>query len=314
MKLKTLALLAFPLLLNAEISRAQLTQKEEIARLLSGFTLGNDPFYNKAISPGKNPDVSKSNADRTAAVNTMIANEISTVLSAFENAPDAEKKAAVVAVIQRYDKELVDKNQAHIQFISGSPSAAISRTILMFEKPNPEAVSQKVLDTFTSYKRSAKSSDYVYEYENARDLTSGKIKALSGTDTSWLLPQAAAPLKLDSDLAIKKCRKIFGWRCGTSIYKAGEMEKNAKYFYVGNYDLKNNPDHAEFARDGRASNQISGNTALYLIVENDKWVLLYGLDSQWKDSDLSFTSMIQDEFQKDLARLKQRIAADLKLN
>jgi hypothetical protein len=41
--------------------------------------------------------------------------------------------------------------------------------------------------------------------------------------------------------------------------------------------------------------------------------MIYGVDAQWNEDKISFAGLIQDEFQKDFSRIKERLMLDLKI-
>lgn len=300
-----------------EAEMAEKSQKQQVQDVMSGYTLGNDPFYSRALSPAKSLDMNKSDSDRTAEMNDKMSTEIDSVLTAFKSADDDNKMAAVVAAAKALDSKVGGGASAHIEFIDGKPSAAIARALIMIDKTGNEDTlnAKSVLDVITSYKRSAKPSDYSYEYENAQDLTQGNIQSVEGSDSNWVRPNAAAAFETGKDYAIKKCRQIFGWRCVTTLYRLGEANiagESTPYLFMGNYDLSDNKDNAYFGGDKRTSNQVAGSTAMYVVKESKKWIMVFGVDAQWNKNGISFGSIIQDEYQKDFGRMNQRIALDLK--
>ena len=286
-------------------------QKQKIFQLLESFTAGNDGFYNKVISPAKSPNINLSEAERTKQMNVRMADELSSVITAFDGADELKKGANALAAIKKINGNLNTEQSAHIEFIDGAPSAALSRTFLLLNKKNLDAA--KALDIFSSYKRSAKLGEYIYEYADATNLTSGKVKFTQGSDQTWIKPNAAGALPMAQNVAIKKCRQIFGWKCVTSLYHANHQtvtQPALRYVFMASYDLNNNPDHTDFVNDRRSFNQVAGSTALYLVRESANWILLVGIDAQWNQDSLSFTTLIQQEFQKDFKRLIQRFDLD----
>ena len=308
--------------ITAEYIEAAVTTsntKLTLNKFLSTLTLGNDGFYNKVISPAKSLNLNLNDAARTQEINTKVINEMDAIVSVFKKTSEDKKLEAVKSIVNQIDPDIIKNGGANIQVINGSPSNAFSRTLIMIEKKsgNINATAEQLLKTFSSYKRSAIPSTFIYEYSDARNLSQSSIKTTVGTDLSWKLPQAAPEISANQDLVLKKCRQIFGWKCVTSIYQTGQFlagEDNIKYFYAGIYDLANNQDHSGFSQDRRSMNQITGSTALYIIKESAGWILLYGVDSQWNVGAISFATLIQDEFLKDAKRIKERISIDLKVS
>jgi hypothetical protein len=309
--------LATALISAQGIQAQEAGQRQQVLDLITGFSLGNNAFYNKVISPAKSLDMNRSDADRTSEINTKITNELDAVLTAFKNAPEDQKAKAAAAAAKLLDSGLGGQTAARIQFIDGKPSAAIARAIILIDRTgNEKALTAKsVLDSITSYKRSAKPSDHSFEYEDATNLTMGKVSHREGSDASWVKPGALPPFESGKDFAIKKCRQIFGWKCVTTLYHAGQADiggENSPFLYMGNYDLTNNPDNAGFGGDKRTVNQVAGSTALFVVKESKRWIMVIGVDAQWNKGGISFSSIIQSEYQKDFGRMNQRIALDLK--
>ena len=294
-----------PVFTEEQLSSAN---KQAISDVLTQFTLGNEAFYNQVISPAKSLNEQKSDSDRTAEANEKIQNNLAAIIDAFDNAPENDKAAQVEATLKKLDANFEKGQSGRIEFTDGKISSAFSRVAIVLEKQN--ATAEKVLQAFTSYKRSAKPSEHVFEYENSEDISRGAIKAKEGSDTSWFPPQAAPSMENNSSLVIKKCRQILGWKCGTTLYRTGENQK-FKFLFMGNYDLSKNPDNAYFKGDSRTKNQIAGSSALFIAKESENYILLAAVDSVWNKKGLSFTSIIQSEYQKDLAKLKQRLMFDL---
>lgn len=307
LKLLPLILLGFPF--NSYAA-------EQILQLISDFNLGNNGFYNRVLSPAKTADVNKSESDRTSAANKRIQHELLTVISVFDKSTEDNKEKNVRDAFSLYDKSLLVKG-TNIIFADTQPSTAATRTLILIKKDgrNTQIDAKNLLKTFTSYKRSAAPSTYVYEYSDAKNISQSRIKTTVGNDLSWKKDQAAPEMPND-DLVLKKCRQIFGWKCVTSLYRTGEMvlnNKKTQYLIAGVYDLKNNPDHPEFSKDKRSFNQIDGSTAIYLVRESADWVMLIGIDAQWNEEKPSFITLVMDEVQKDFLRIKERIAEDLKI-
>ncbi|MBC7421043.1 MAG: hypothetical protein H7328_09980 [Bdellovibrio sp.] len=314
---KIILLFAAPFLILASNAFSATPEASQIAKVLNERTNGNDALYNKLLAPDLSLDTSKNKSDRTQAVNKQIASEIDLIIAAFKGAKEADKSTAVMQALNTIEPNVVKSGGAYVTFTDGNPSAATSRSVLLIPKKNSSVTVSAVTNILTSYKRSAKTSDYVYEYETAQNLTLGAIKTRVGTDTSHLPPEAAAPFSLAKNYVLKKCRQLLGWRCVTSFYRADAMAKSTDAFqlvFVAIVDLNSNPDNAEFGGDKRITNQIAGSTAIYIIKESADWILLYGSDFQWNNDKLSFTGVIQKEFQKDAARFRDRISSDLKLS
>lgn len=302
-------------------SRTSLTQMEveALRNMLIERTVGNNELYNRVISPAKSLDKNQSESERTIQANENILRDVERVLTAFNSSSEADKLNAVLAAINQIDPNIVKNKGVNIQFTNGEPSAAVNRNFLMIYKSADKAnlTAESLLNTLSSYRRSARPSDHAYEYSMVDNLQQSDIRYTRGNDDTWRPPQAPASIEIGTDIAIKKCRQILGWRCATALYSAGEVlteEQNVKYFYTGSYNIKTNGDHAEFAKDGRSKNQVAGSTGLVVIKESAEWILLYGTDSQWSHDKISFGSMIQDSAEKDFKRFKERIMMDLTIN
>ena len=315
MNTKVVLLFAALFLMIATQAFAITPEAQQVEKLLSTRTNGNDPFYNKVLAPAQSLEQDKNKSARTQSVNNGIVREVDLVLNAFKSAAADKKIEAVNAVVA---PELISSGGAFISFVDGNPSAANSRTLLFISKKNnPLVTVNNVLNVLTSYKRSAKPSDYVYEYSDVQNLTSGQIKATVGSENSWKLPEAPGAMLLNQNYGVKKCRQIFGWRCATSLYRADSFLKGADAVsttFISMIDLTSNSDHGYFAGDKRSVNQISGSTALYVIKESTDWVLIYGTDVQLNNGKLQFASTIQSEFKKDFLRFRERLSLDLKVS
>ncbi len=309
----------YTILLLALVSVAAPSDKEvsAISKAVNSRTIGNNAFYLKALSPAQSLDVSKNKSDRIKAVNDKLILEMGAVLNAFATAAESKKVDSVNQAVSGIEKNVIQEGGAFISFTDSNPSAAYSRTLLMIpKKMKPGMTSKTIFDTLTSYKRSPKPTDHVYEYSSAQDLTQGAIQYTEGSENSWKNPKALKPFDLDKDIVLKKCRQLLGWRCITSLYQANTLTKGpeaSQLLFISTYDLTQNPDHPEFAGDKRGLNQYTGSTALYLVKESSEWILLYGVDAQWNDGKLSFQGAIQKEFKKDFERFKERISSDLQI-
>ena len=286
-----------------------------ITKMLTERTNGNNGDYNKVLAPAMSLNLDQNKSSRVEAINSKITSEINVITVAFAQGGEENKISFVKEAAKGIEPELIKNNGAFITFIDQNPSAAFSRVVAMIPKTN--AVNgEAVFRVVSSYKHSAKPSDFVYEYENPLDLTMGNVKSFEGSDTSWKGNEAAAGFTFQKNYTLKKCRQLLGWRCVTSLYRADQFKTNfglSHLLFVATYDLTNNPDHSDFAKDKRSKNQISGSTATYVVIESAKWILLYGIDAQWNDDKLSFKGAIQTEFQKDFGRLKERLTEDLKV-
>lgn len=286
----------------------------KITQLLNSRTNGSDAFYSKVLAPAQSLATSKSKSDRITEANEKIISEINLVLTSFKKTVENQKNEAMKLVMSSIDPDLNKNGGASIVFTEGKPSAATSRTFLMIpKKNNSKMTSNLVFNIMTSYKRSAKASDHVYEYPFSENLTQGSVKYVQGSDTTWKGENAALSFDFDKDIVLKKCRQLLGWRCATSLYNATRFlngDEEAKVLFIYTYDLENNPDHPDFAKDKRSVNQYSGSTAVYVVKESSEWILVYGVDAQWNEGKLSFQGAIQNEFKKDFDRFKERISAD----
>lgn len=295
------------------------SSRSELLNFLNTMTLSNNGFYNKVLSPAKSLNLNLSESDRTLEINNKVAGEIDSVLTTFKNSREENKLQAVRAQVSKFDPEVISNNGAHIIFFNDGPSAAFSRVLMMVEKKagNPAATAEGLLNSFSSYKRSAIPSTHVYEYSDAANISQSTIKSGVGSDVTWKLPLAAEAIKPNQDLVLKKCRKIFGWKCVTSLYRTTQIlpgNNSIKLFFAGIYNLASNPDHPDFASDKRSANQITGSTAFYAVRESANWIILYGIDSQWNQGTIMFTSLISDEFLKDSRRIRERLSLDLKVS
>lgn len=297
-------------------------ESDFVAKLLKDRTNANDAFYSKVLSPAKSLELDKNSDARIQTVIDQMTKEFDLVTTAFKDSNEEQKVNSVNAAVNKIEPEVVKAKGAYITFVDAStpahsgPSSGVARIVMLVPKKGPQVTAASVLATFSSFKHSAKASDYFYEYENARNITSGAVKTTVGNDSTWVLPTAAAPFVVGQDHVIKKCRQLLGWRCVTSVYRTDSFFSAAEAFnmlFIAIYDLENNLDHADFAKDKRSTNQIAGSTAVYIIKESPSWVLIYGVDAQWNKEKLMFSGVIQQEFQKDYVRLKERLSLDLKI-
>jgi hypothetical protein len=280
-----------------------------IVQILNQYTLANNAYLNKILSPAKSLDMNKSDADRTAEANLQIAYSLGTIINAFDSAADDNKVAQVAAALKQLDPNFEKDESARIEFTNGKPSAAFSRIGIVIEKGSANA--EKVMQAFSSHKRSAKPSDYFYEYENPFNISQGSISEKKGNDKSWIPPMAASPLKNGQSLVLKKCRQILGWRCSTTYLNQNKLSENMYYLFAGNYNLAENQDHSYFEDDSRTKNQVAGSTALFVVKESAKHILIAGVDSTWNTSGIMFGSVIQTEYQKDNDKFKKRLMLEL---
>lgn len=288
----------------------------ELSRLLNLRTLGVDAVYGKALSPSQSLETEKSRFERIESSNAAMLSEVEAVSKAFtKQGPPDVVLGNVYNAVDKYDDE-VSGNGGHILFLGANPSAAQSRNLFMIPKAkltmaNPTAA---VVDVLTSYKRSAKTADFIYAYAQPFDLKAGKISSYEGTETSWKKPEAQAPFANAQDYVLKKCRKLLGWRCITSLYRTDSIQvgnDTTQVLFIAIYDLDANADHDEFAKDKRTKNQITGSTAIYIVKETADWVMIYGTDHQYNNDKTTFQDSIQNEFGKDVARFKERLSLDL---
>ena len=292
--------------------------RAELMNFLNAMTLSNNGLYNKIISPAKSLNLNLSESDRTLEINNKVAGEIDSVLTIFKYSKEENKLQAVRAQVSKFDSEVVSNDGAHIIFFNDGPSAAVSRVLMMVEKKpgNATATADALLKSFSSYKRSAIPSTYIYEYSDATNISQSTIKSGVGSNASWKLPLAAEAIKPNQDLVLKKCRQIFGWKCVTSLYRTSQIlqgNDSIKLLYAGIYNLVSNPDHPDFSGDKRSTNQITGSTAFYAVQESSNWVILYGIDSQWNQGAIQFAPLISEEFLNDSRRIKERLSLDLKV-
>lgn len=297
---------------------ASLNEAFTVSDVLTAITLGNDGFYNRVLSPSQSLNVNLSDSARIAESNKLISGEIGKVLSTFENASEELKLAQVKSVVSAIDPKVIANGGSSIHFFGATPSGAHSRFLILIPKnsKNLKITQNQLLSSFSSYKRSAISGLLVYEYSDPKNISQSRVLTREGSAQSWKPPHAAPEIIKNQDLVLKKCRQIFGWRCVTSMYRTGNLKSqkvSLSYFYAGIYDLVNNPDHAMFERDARSKNQITGSTAFYVFAESSNWIMLYGIDSQWNTASPSFTSLIEQEYQKDFLRLKERISGDMQI-
>lgn len=148
------------------------TDISKITQILNSRTTGTDALYSKILAPAQSLVESKSKNDRIIEANEKIISELSLVLTTFKQTSEDQKNEAMKSVVASIDSDLNKNGGASIRFTDGKPSAAFSRTFLMISKKNTLKMnSDQVFNILTSYKRSAKASDHVYEYPFADNLT-----------------------------------------------------------------------------------------------------------------------------------------------
>ncbi len=288
---------------------------EFIKKILSERATGDSAVFAKAISPALSLQTNLSETERIATVNNQITNEIQVVTSAIVAAKADQVPAAAHAAAAKFDVGLADSS-GHINFEGDDPSAAQTRNLFLIPKasirsPHPAA---EVINTLTSYKRSAKTNDFFFDYQEPLNLTVGQVTQRVGSETSWLKPEALKEFDIGKNYVLKKCRQLLGWRCITSLYRVDAVESRTGKSYIlfiGLYDMDANPDNAFYANDKRTKNQITGSTAIYIVKETQNWIAIYGSDYQFNNAKNSFAGAIQKEYVNDQARLKQRLSADL---
>lgn len=293
----------------------QIEKKSIILNVLNKFTFDNTSFYQKVISPAKILDIEKPDNIRISEINTKIATEMDLVLTAFETAEGDKKQAAVVDTLKKFDSQITESNTTHIEFTGKQPSSAIGRVVLVSRK-KPETTLNQIMNIITSFKRSAKKLDFVYEYSDSRNLSGSTIIETIGDDNTWKKENAPKEFEFGNDYALKKCRQILSWKCITTLYNANQISDHGftlNYLYMGNYNLSNNSDNSYFNSDERTKNQVSGSTALYIVSESADWFIIYGIDISISKGKNSFTDIIQKEFSKDFKRLNQRLQTELNL-
>jgi hypothetical protein len=300
-------------ILVAQTSWSQMN--EVLGKYLSDRTLGADPFYGKVLAPALNLETSKTKVDRISEANVIMVSELDMMSYSFSITPAANLVNHMYDVVKLVDPAIIGRG-GNIIFSGTNPSLAISRNLILIQKSKTKVSdpAAALMKTLTSYKHSAKPNDFVYEYSDATNLTSGAIKSTVGSDSSWTGAGAAPSFNENQDYVLKKCRQLLGWRCITSLYRTETLTdgvNRAQILFISLYDLTQNKDHAEFAGDKRSMNQITGSTAVYVIKETADYVMLYGVDSQYNNDKASFTGAILSEFQKDMDRFKQRISTDL---
>lgn len=293
---------------------AQADEAGFVAQLLRQRTLSENTTYSRTIAPAQSLNESEK-LRAIDAVNGGIVQELSLIAHAWEQSNSADLVGKIRQAASEIDPALAN-NFGNIVFEGKAPSAFQSRTLFVISKANLHVAQplQVLRDSITSYKRSGKPNDFVFEYDDVLDLTQGKIHERVGSETSWLQPEAAPAMALGHDIAIKKCRQILGWRCATALYHTTEYGKNfepkTQFLVSFTYDLTKNADHPRFS-SSQSKNQIDGTTSVLIVKESANWLLVYGTDHRYKIEKQSFTNIVQNEFREDTERLRQRIATDL---
>ncbi len=296
------------------VGYAQANETDFLSQLLRQRTLSEEATYSRIIAPA----LSLNESERLRAidsVNGRIVQELFLIGQAWEQNDAGDIVRKIRQAANEIDPALANEF-GNIIFEGKAPNALQSRTLFIISKANLQIAQplQVLRDSITSYKRSGKPDDFVFEYGNVLDLTQGEIQERVGSQTSWLKPEAAPSMVLDEDIAIKKCRQILGWRCTTALYHTTEYGKNSasktQFLVSFTYDLTKNADYPKFS-SSQSKNQVDGTTSVLIVKESANWLLVYGTDHRYKLEKQSFTNIVQKEFRQDTERLRQRIAIDL---
>ena len=289
-------------------------EKRAIAGILDALGAGRDPLMGPHVMPAQSLATHESRAQRIAAANARMAQEIDRVVTAFKEAPEAQKAAATRAAVAAFDKETA-ADGASRQFEGRGPSLSIMRQMLLLrtdqiKAPDPAA---RVIDVVSSFERSPKTDDDYFEYSSPTDLKGSKITELAGSKTSWTT--AAQPsMQKDTLYAQKKCRHIvvLGWYCNTSLYSVRDAPAplGGKLLLTALYPLPRGHDNRAFT-DDRAVNIVDGYTALYVVVPSGGMVLVYNLGIQDKAAAPSHTGRLNDGHKEEYRQLVTRLKADL---
>lgn len=298
-------------------SFAHAQEVEYIQHVLEIQTMGHDSTYARIVLPGQSLQAGDK-VSKVQSVNRQVVAEVSLLLQAFTSTESKDVVGVVRAAARTIDADLATKT-GHIVFEGSAPMAMQARTLLFVPKGKVKVADPATVmsNSMSSYRRSAKKDDFVFEYENALNLQHGKITERRGSDTSWLKPEAAPAFIVGQDYALKKCRRILGWRCTTSIYHAEELQltseaNKAHFLFSFTYDLENNPDHSKFS-GSQSKNQLNGTTGVTIIKESADWIMMFVTDHRYKEDKQSFSNIVQSEFQEDMERIKQRLATDLQI-
>lgn len=293
---------------------AHANETEFVAQLLQQRTMAVDPTYARIVAPALG--LHESEKFRAIdSVNGRIVQELFLMGQAWDKGDNGDFVRKIRETAHDIDPAL-SAEFGNIIFEGKAPSSLQTRTLFIISKANIHVQQplQALRDAITSYKRSGKPDDFVFEYNDVLDLTKGDIHERVGSETSWLKPEAAPAMTFGNDLALKKCRQILGWRCTTALYHTTEYALNStdktQFLVSFTYDLTKNADHPKFS-SSQSKNQIDGTTSVLTIKESANWLLVYGTDHRYKIDKQSFTSIVQKEFREDTERLKERIAADL---
>ena len=127
-RLACLALVGFPLWVAPAPARS-LPSQEAFSDILSTIVQGRDPAFGRAVAPALSLDTRASPAERAAQIVARLAREIETVMSAFADAPDADRIARTKAAVVQFSPETA-RDGASRSFEGNGPALSVMRQVL----------------------------------------------------------------------------------------------------------------------------------------------------------------------------------------
>ncbi len=308
-----LAVAAFPLPAVAQT----LVTAAQVGTTLGDIAQGRDKSFTEPTALAWSLDTGRALADRIAAINTSLAQEVERVTGAFVGAASADKISATKAMVATIDARTAQDGAGYV-FSGSGPSLAFFRQLLFVPASNAGTDPvDAVMSISSRFVRSPKTVDYYYEYSDPTNLKQSSVVELAGSGTSWTTG-ARPPMTTGSVYALKKCRDIFilGWFCTTSLYQVRDLPGSGgtvKLLLTGQHALPAGTDNAEFD-DDRGKNAVDGYTALYVVMASGGTVLVYNVGAESVNGSLSVQGKLSDALREQHAQLASRISAELKID
>jgi hypothetical protein len=288
----------------------------QVEAMMNNIAKGRDDSFTQPVALAWSLNTDHSTADRIREVNARMAQEIERVVTAFVNAPAAEKIATTTAVVAQIDLETA-LNGADEVFEGSGPGLAVMRQLLIVPAADIGANPvDKLMQISSSFVRSPKTADVYYEYSDPANLKKSSILAMPGSNTSWTTG-ARPPMATGPVYALKKCRDIFilGWYCDTSLYQVRDLPGSGgrvKFLLTVLYSLPRGADNAIFT-DDRAENVVDGFSAIYVVLVSDDQLLVYDTGVQYKTGDTSHQGSLNDGLKEEYRQFVSLLNTDLRI-
>ena len=286
----------------------------QIEAIMNDIAEGRDNAFTQPVAPAWSLNTSSPTAVRIREINARMAHEIERVVTAFVEAPPAEKITATKAVVAEIDPETARDGAAYA-FEGSGPSLAIARQLLFVPASGLGAKPiDKVMQISSSFVRSPKTDDTYYEYSDASNLKQSSVIELPGSETSWTTG-ARPPMASGTVYALKKCRDIFilGWYCNTALYQQRDLPGSGgqvELLLTALYPLPSGADSAKFT-DARSSNVADGYSAIYIVVAAGDQILVYNPSFQAKEGGTSLQGMLDEGIKKVYGQLVGLLGTNL---